>query len=181
MSILGSFGEAFWSTRIWLPPNTTWEDIAPGSRLDVKHADYRDLVWPLPLALVVMIIRFALERYWIAPVGKSLGIRNLKPKKAPFNKVLQKAFETSSKLDHQKIIELSKHTDLTKRQVERWWRLRKAQDKPSTLTKFCETTWRCIYYTYSFIFGVIVLWDKPWFWDLKNCWYGYPHQVYLYI
>lgn len=66
---------------------------------------------------------------------------------------------------------------MTERQVERWLRLRRAQDKPSTLTKFCENTWRCMYYMYSFLFGLIVLWDKVWFWDIKHCWYGYPHQV----
>ncbi len=27
------------------------------------------------------------------------------------------------------------------------------------------------------MYGVIVLWDKSWFWDVKSCWYGYPHQV----
>lgn len=51
-----------------------------------------------------------------------------------------------------------------------------AQDKPSTLVKFCENSWRCLYYSYSFVYGVIVLWDKPWFWDVKHCWYSYPHQ-----
>lgn len=66
---------------------------------------------------------------------------------------------------------------MSERQIERWWRYRRAQDKPSTLVKFCENSWRCMYYTYSFGFGVFVLWDKPWFWDVKHCWYGYPHQV----
>lgn len=75
------------------------------------------------------------------------------------------------------VVMLTKQADMTERQIERWWRLRRAQDKPSTLVKFSENTWRCIYYTYSFIFGVIVLWDKPWFWDVKSCWHGYPHQV----
>lgn len=42
--------------------------------------------------------------------------------------------------------------------------------------KFNENSWRCIYYTYSFVYGCIVLWDKPWFWDVKHCWYSYPHQ-----
>lgn len=42
--------------------------------------------------------------------------------------------------------------------------------------KFCENSWRCLYYSYSFVYGVIVLWDKPWFWDVKHCWYSYPHQ-----
>ncbi|ODM86546.1 Ceramide synthase hyl-1, partial [Orchesella cincta] len=30
--------------------------------------------------------------------------------------------------------------------------------------------------TVSFSFGLFVMWDKPWFWDLKLCWYDYPHQ-----
>ena len=71
---------------------------------------------------------------------------------------------------------LMKQVDLSERQIEYWWRRRRAQDKPTTLVKFCETSWRCIYYTYSFIFGSIVMWDKPWLWDIKQCWYGYPHQ-----
>lgn len=74
------------------------------------------------------------------------------------------------------IVKLTKQTELSERQIERWWRRRRAQDKPTTLVKFCENSWRCIYYTYSFIFGCIVMWDKPWLWDLKQCWYGYPHQ-----
>ncbi|KAH8396364.1 hypothetical protein KR222_009295, partial [Zaprionus bogoriensis] len=177
MDIINKFSGAFWSTQIWLPPNTTWADIAPGSRPDVVHADYRDLVWPIPLAAVVMLVRYTLERFWISPVGKSLGIRSSRPKKAANVPTLETAYAKSSRLDHKRLALLAKQTDLSERQIERWWRLRRAQDKPSTLVKFCENTWRCIYYLYSFIFGVIVLWDKPWFWDVKSCWYGYPHQV----
>ncbi|XP_017466150.1 PREDICTED: ceramide synthase 6 isoform X2 [Rhagoletis zephyria] len=78
---------------------------------------------------------------------------------------------------HRNVPSLKKQTDMSERQIQRWWRLRRAGDRPTTLVKFCENTWRCIYYTYSFIFGIIVLWDKPWFWDIKHCWYGYPHQA----
>ncbi|KAM7347698.1 ceramide synthase schlank [Cochliomyia hominivorax] len=176
MEFINKLRSTFWSTDIWLPPNTTWADIAPGSRPDVNHSDYRDLIWPLPLALLVMLIRYSLERFWISPIGKSLGIKCTRSKKAPNIPLLEKAYEKSIRLDYKKSVSLSKQLDMTERQIERWWRLRRAQDKPSTLTKFCENTWRCIYYTYSFIFGVIVLWDKPWFWDVKSCWYGYPHQ-----
>ncbi|KAL9878773.1 ceramide synthase 6 [Glossina fuscipes] len=176
MNVLQKVRETFWSTNVWLPPNTTWADIAPGSHPDVNHADYRDLVWPLPMALVVMLVRYALERFWIAPIGKSLGIRSSRSKKAANIPLLEQAYEASNKINHKKLTEMAKHLDMTERQIERWWRLRRAQDKPSTLTKFCENTWRCIYYTYSFVFGLIVLWDKSWLWDVKNCWYGYPHQ-----
>ncbi|KAL5276668.1 CERS5 family protein [Megaselia abdita] len=116
------------------------------------------------------------SEYQISPIGRALGIKSTRPKKASQNTVLDAAYAISTRIDHKKIEALSKQTDLTPRQVERWWRIRRAQDKPSTLVKFCENSWRCLYYTYSFIFGLIVLWDKPWFWDIKSCWYGYPHQ-----
>uniref|UniRef100_A0A1L8EBK0 Protein transporter n=1 Tax=Haematobia irritans TaxID=7368 RepID=A0A1L8EBK0_HAEIR len=176
MEGLKQLSELFWSPTVWLPPNVTWADIAPGSRDDVQHADYKDLVWPLPLAAVIMLIRYSLERFWISPIGISLGIKGSRHKKAEKIQMLETMYEKSHRLDDKKITSLTKHLNMTERQIERWWRLRRAQDKPSTLTKFCENTWRCIYYTYSFIFGVIVLWDKPWFWDVKTCWYGYPHQ-----
>lgn len=37
-------------------------------------------------------------------------------------------------------------------------------------------SWRCSYYTYSFFYGIIVLWDKPWLWDVKYSFYDYPHH-----
>lgn len=61
MSILSKVSEAFWSPTIWLPPNTTWADIAPGSSTDIEYADYRDLVWPIPIAFIILAIRYVLE------------------------------------------------------------------------------------------------------------------------
>jgi len=37
-------------------------------------------------------------------------------------------------------------------------------------------SWRCCYYTYSFFYGLIVLWDKPWLWDINYCYYNYPYH-----
>ncbi|XP_036227975.1 ceramide synthase 6 isoform X1 [Bactrocera oleae] len=176
MEVIKVAGETFWSTRIWLPPNTTWEDIAPGSRPDVTHADYRDLTWPIPMAVVIMLLRYAIERFWIMPIGKSLGIKSSRSKKACNNPVLEKAYQKCNTLNYKLIPSLKKQTDMSERQIQRWWRLRRAADRPTTIVKFCENTWRCIYYSYSFTFGIIVLWDKDWFWDIKHCWYGYPHQ-----
>lgn len=62
MGILNTISETFWSTNVWLPPNVTWADIAPGSRPDVQHADYRHLIWPLPMAAVIILIRHGLEK-----------------------------------------------------------------------------------------------------------------------
>ncbi|XP_044261537.1 ceramide synthase 6-like [Tribolium madens] len=168
--------DSFWSEYVWLPPNTTWKDIAPEASTEIHHADYRHLLYPLPMALVMLFLRYVLEKYWFAPVGVSIGIKNTKPKKAPHNTVLEKAYIQSKKWKHKQIQGLAKQVDMSERQVERWLRLRKGQNKPSTLTKFCENSWRCLYYTLSFIYGLVVLWNKPWLWDINECWNGFPHQ-----
>ncbi|GBP45833.1 Ceramide synthase 6 [Eumeta japonica] len=83
----------------------------------------------------------------------------------------------SVKIDsREQICALAKHLDMTERQVERWWRLRRSQDKPSTLVKFCENAWRCTFYLCAFSFGLYILWDKEWLWDIDHCFLGYPHQ-----
>lgn len=38
-------------------------------------------------------------------------------------------------------------------------------------------SWRCFYYSIVFVFGVAVLWTKPWLWDIRFCWYHYPHHL----
>lgn len=60
MEILANVSSSFWSPDIWLPPNITWDNIKPNS--DNKFADYRHLIYPLPMALCHLVIRFALER-----------------------------------------------------------------------------------------------------------------------
>uniref|UniRef100_U5EU05 Putative schlank n=1 Tax=Corethrella appendiculata TaxID=1370023 RepID=U5EU05_9DIPT len=174
MDIFRAISETFWTPKIWLPPNTTWADIAPTE--EIKRADYTHLVYPLPIAFLIIILRHLVEKYWITPIGKSIGIKSTCPKPPIPNKILETSYNECSRLTHKTIVGLSKQVDLSERQIERWWRRRRAQDKPTTLVKFCENSWRCLYYTYSFIFGLIILWDKPWLWDIKNCWYGYPHQ-----
>ncbi|XP_074033325.1 ceramide synthase 6 isoform X2 [Leptinotarsa decemlineata] len=168
--------DTFWSEDIWLPPNTTWADISPDADTEVKHADSRHLFYPLPMALVMLLLRYLAEKYWFAPVGTSLGIKNSRPKHAPDNPILEKAYVLSKKWKHKQIQGLAKQLDMTERQVERWLRLRKGQNKPSTLVKFCENSWRCLYYTFSFIYGITILWNKPWLWNINECWTDFPHQ-----
>ncbi|XP_008550481.1 ceramide synthase 6 [Microplitis demolitor] len=173
MEVLTNISSRFWSPDIWLPPNITWDDISPNS--ENKYADYHHLLYPLPMALGLLLVRYALEKYCFAPFGKSLGIKTSRSKKAPPNALLEKAY--SKRIKHKQITALAKQLDWSERQVERWLRLRRSQDKPSTLTKFCENCFRCLYYTLIFIYGLIVLWDKPWLWDIKYCYYGYPYHA----
>lgn len=54
--------DLFWCEDVWLPPNTTWADLAPNAMPDVQHTDYRDLLYPLPMALVMLVLRYVLEK-----------------------------------------------------------------------------------------------------------------------
>lgn len=54
--------DTFWSPHVWLPPNTTWADISPDASKDIQYADYRHLWYPLPMALVVLFIRYLFEK-----------------------------------------------------------------------------------------------------------------------
>lgn len=54
--------DLFWSEYVWLPPNTTWADLAPNASSEVQHTDYRDLLYPLPMAIVMLLIRYTLEK-----------------------------------------------------------------------------------------------------------------------
>ena len=39
-------------------------------------------------------------------------------------------------------------------------------------------SWRGFYYSSVFLYGCSVLWNKPWLWDIKHCWYNYPlHRI----
>lgn len=54
--------DTFWSENVWLPPNTTWADIAPSASSKIQHADHRHLLYPLPMALVMLLLRYFFEK-----------------------------------------------------------------------------------------------------------------------
>jgi ceramide synthetase len=48
-------------------------------------------------------MKFIHCRYWFAPVGISLGIKNTKPKKAPPNAILEGAYLSKRKMKHKEV------------------------------------------------------------------------------
>ncbi|XP_048003852.1 ceramide synthase 6-like isoform X2 [Leguminivora glycinivorella] len=167
--------DAFWSESLWLPPNVTWSDVAPGAGSPrVLHTDYRHLWLAVPLAVALLALRGVLDKYIFAPLGKTLGIKHDRNKKVSPNHELEAAYRTNP--DSKQVYALAKQLDLPERQVQRWWRRRRLQDKPTTLVKFCESCWRASFLCYNLVMGWSVLWDKDWLWDGDYCYIGYPHQ-----
>lgn len=134
-----------------------------------------------PIYAPLLLLSFPCRRYLFFPLGIANGLRPVRPWKgqAPDNPILEKAFLQArrGKVNYKQIQGLAKQLDWTERRVERWIRMRRMMDRPSTLVKFMESGWRATYYTFAFSYGLWVLWDKPWFWDINECWYTFPHQV----
>lgn len=53
--------ETFWSEYVWLPPNTTWATYA-NKENGIEYAQYGELKYSLITAVVLLIIRYTLER-----------------------------------------------------------------------------------------------------------------------
>ncbi|XP_026022700.1 ceramide synthase 5 isoform X2 [Astatotilapia calliptera] len=169
----------FWNERFWLPHNVTWADLenpAPG----VEYPKAGHLFTALPLALGIFVVRILFERFIAGPCARSLHIHQGAGRRAQPNAVLEKVFTSITKNpDSRHLDGLSKQLDWEVRKVQRWFRHRRNQDKPSTHTKFCESMWRFTFYLCIFTYGFQFLWQSPWMWDTRHCWYGYPYQDFL--
>ncbi|XP_054640173.1 ceramide synthase 5 isoform X2 [Dunckerocampus dactyliophorus] len=167
----------FWNERFWLPHNVTWADLAdqtPG----VEYPKAGHLYAALPLALGLFAVRMLFERFVASASARSLHIHPDVGRRAQPNAVLEKVFTSITKSpDSRHLDGLSKQLDWEVRKVQRWFRQRRNQDKPSIHTKFCESMWRLTFYLCIFTYGFQLLWQTPWMWDTRHCWYGYPYQV----
>ncbi|KAM9321472.1 ceramide synthase 5 isoform 1-T1 [Gastrophryne carolinensis] len=166
----------FWNERFWLPQNVTWADLT-----DPENGDHYPraghLVYALPTALGIFALRLLFERFIAKPCALGLGLQGNGPRKAQPNAILEKVFISITKCPDGKHLEgLSKQLDWDARKIQRWFRHRRNQDKPSLVTKFSESMWRFIFYMYIFSYGIWFLWSTPWFWDTRQCWYNYPYQ-----
>ncbi|XP_072284364.1 ceramide synthase 2 [Pyxicephalus adspersus] len=168
----------FWWHRFWLPENLTWADLE--DKEDRIYAKASDLYITIPLAFVFLIVRYVFEIYAATPLARLLGVKNKVKLRAAYSPVLETYYASCSKHPKQNDLEnLSKASKFTVRQVERWFRRRRNQDRPSLQKKFREASWRFTFYLIAFIAGMAVLVDKPWFYDLREVWRGFPKQTML--
>ncbi|XP_076435445.1 ceramide synthase 5-like [Babylonia areolata] len=136
-----------------------------------------DLINPVYMCFVICGIRFVFERCVALAVSRRYKLRS-KARKAARNPILEAQYHKGKCPSTETMEALSKQTDLHLRQIERWFRVRRSQDKTPVMKKFCESSWRCTYYAVIFFYGLHTLWDEPWLWDTIHCWVGWPqHHV----
>uniref|UniRef100_A0A674N284 Ceramide synthase 5 n=1 Tax=Takifugu rubripes TaxID=31033 RepID=A0A674N284_TAKRU len=164
----------WWVERFWFPENVTWADLEqppPG----VSYPQLGHLLFALPLAVGVFLLRLLYERLVARPCALLLHIQAAEPRQAQPNDVLEKVYRSKTCPDSKQLEGLSKQLDWEVRKIQRWFRIRRNQDRPSMQKKFCESMWRFTFYLGIFIYAISDLWS-PWLWDVRQCWHKYPFQ-----
>ncbi|XP_036714112.1 ceramide synthase 6 isoform X1 [Balaenoptera acutorostrata] len=165
----------FWNERFWLPHNVTWADLKNTEEATFPQAE--DLYLAFPLAFCMLMVRLIFERFVAKPCAIALNIQANGPQIAQPNAILEKVFTAITKHPDEKRLEgLSKQLDWDVRSIQRWFRQRRNQEKPSTLKRFCESMWKFSFGLYIFTYGVRFLKKTPWLWNTRHCWYNYPYQ-----
>ncbi|CAG9801932.1 unnamed protein product [Chironomus riparius] len=167
----------FWNEKFWLPGNVTWKDLEPGIRDGIIYRNYNDLLWSIPLTIIIIALRFCCIKYCFKPLGQILEVKSKKVK-IPFeNAVLEKMYKKCKKLPtNLELVSLTKQTDITIREIERWWRKRRAHDRPTLMDKFGENSWHFSFYTLNFIFGLSILWNSSWLWNFIDIFRDFPRH-----
>ncbi|XP_042605407.1 ceramide synthase 2-like [Cyprinus carpio] len=167
-----------WRQDFWLPPGLTWKDIAEGTADGGRHPVPRDLLLSVPLALGFIALRFVFERVVALPLSRRLGVRDrVWVRVMPVPKLEAFYLQKKQQPSQNDLLVLEKHCGLTPRQIQTWLRHRRNQDRPGNTRKFCEASWRFVFYLMAFSAGLVSLINTPWFWDHRECWRGYPRQV----
>ncbi|MEE6487186.1 hypothetical protein FKM82_014827 [Ascaphus truei] len=164
-----------WRHEYWLPAGVTWEDMKDTE--EIRYPRPRDLLLTIPCTLIFTAVRFLFERFVALPLSRQLGIREKYGRKPPAIPVLEAFYAKQRKKPTEaEVCSLSVQCNMLSRQVEKWFRCRRNQDRPTTSKKFCEASWRFVFYLFSFITGLTVLYDKPWLWNQREFWTEYPYQ-----
>ncbi|KAB0799283.1 hypothetical protein PPYR_07163 [Photinus pyralis] len=174
-AVLQTISDKFWDEDLWLPQNMTWKDLEPGFRDQVWYSNPKHLYLSVPCAFLILTLRYFAERFCLSAIGARVGIRKRKTKAFP-NFLLEKTYSICQEMSYVEILGLAKQLDWTERRVERWLRVRNGQSKPSRLKKFCESSWLFCFYLSIFSFGLDAFWNKPWLWDINQCWFEYPRH-----
>uniref|UniRef100_A0A8C4ZN53 Ceramide synthase 3 n=1 Tax=Gadus morhua TaxID=8049 RepID=A0A8C4ZN53_GADMO len=173
--------DCFWWDRIWLPVNLTWADLE--DRDGRVYAKASHLYVTVPYALVFLLVRYTFERFIATPCAASLGIKERVHLRVTDNPILELHYLSHTRSPGQSAVDgLSKKSGLSGRQVERWFRRRRNQDRPGVLKKFREArSALCLslYLCAEYCIPVSTVLQKEWFYDTRQVWTGFPKQSML--
>ncbi|DAA27854.1 ceramide synthase 4 isoform X1 [Bos taurus] len=170
-----SLNDWLWNERLWLPANISWAQLEDHDGLVFPHP--QDTLMAVPLALALVVVRFTFERFVALPLSRWLGVRNQIRRPADPNATLEKHYLMKGREPTESQMNLlATQCGLTLRQTQCWFRRRRNQDRPCLTKKFCESSWKFVFYLCCFVCGTMVLYHESWLWTPVKCWENYPHQ-----
>ncbi|KAL4222130.1 Ceramide synthase 2 [Mactra antiquata] len=170
---MDSLSRIIWNEKFWFPNGTGWKDLENVDK-SVYLPQYQDMLWSIPFGLVLLLIRYIFERYLMTPVGYLCGVKRKRVVKSKPNPVLEEYFQKNGTTSNNNVESIAKQTDLSEREVERELKNRKAKGVADDIVKFRECGWHFTFYLGTFVYGLVILWNKSWFWETKMCWKGWP-------
>ncbi|KAM3870710.1 ceramide synthase 2-like [Diretmus argenteus] len=176
--MLETVSEWLWWESLWLPTGVSWSDLEDhDGRVYAKPSH---VYAALPCALGLLLLRYLFERYLATPLANVWSIRDKIRLTAEPNPTLENYFCSQSVAPSQADVRsLCKKTSWPERRVQVWFRRRRNQERPGLCKRFCEASWRCVFYLFAFVWGVISLYDKPWLYNLREVWADFPKQSML--
>ena len=176
--------------KLWFSNQTDgetfgWDNITASTRNVEYFPQPYDLIWSIPLGLIMVFVRRFLQSYILQSVGCYLGVPKSKPVHVQECPVLEKAYRSGDQNKKRVIENLVKQVDLSYRQIEIWFRKRAKKDALTDIQRFTESSWHFLVRGSSFLIGLTILWNKSWLWETKYAWIGWPNHhvpsdIYLY-
>ncbi|KAF2367018.1 TRAM/LAG1/CLN8 domain [Trinorchestia longiramus] len=169
----------FWTDALWVPSGYTWRDFQ--ARADLNFPKPEDLIiYPFIITGYLLLLKyFILVPYLFRPLALYSIAKPKALNQNPESLTLTRISETHGCYPPWKVIVQAATTlGWTERQVQRWLRKNTRSKVNNTITKFVECGWQMTFYLTCCTLELIVLLDKPWFYDLKKCWSQFPfHSV----
>lgn len=170
---LNAFSGLFWSEWFWCPPGIQWKDFE-STESSIYYPRFKDMHYSLIVGFLLLFIRFVYETLIVVPIARGLGVKETKRSLVP-NPILEKMFrKNKGKVSNNEIPALSKQTDWTERQIQLWFHQRRLANSPTAMQRFRECSWHLLFYSTSVFYTLYILWDKPWLWNTRYCWDGWP-------
>ena len=122
-SLMSSLSSLFWNDDIWLPPGVTWSSMQQPQTVNnttiypEQFAQFSHLWYPLPMALVMLMLRLLVERGVFKHIGTRLGLKDHKRAYPAENKILEKAFRRNQLLSSEDLISISEDCGMSTIQV----------------------------------------------------------------
>jgi len=136
--------------------------------------------YPIVICFIFIIFRsFILDMLILEPLANKLGLKK-HTYKLPFSSsTLENIFIANNGCVPSKVVaESSFSLKLTTRQVERWLRTRRQMTKLTKMDKFQDSGYILLYHTMVTIYGISVLFNKKWLWNIGETCKDYPyHEV----